>query len=80
MLIEQHGHHHVFAKEQLKISPNTTIIRTYWGFCMLSKRRWVGVVLAVLAVRLGAADVEVKSPAPSPLADAVQHGDVRGVP
>ena len=28
---------------------------------MLSKRRWLGAVLAVLAVRLGAADVEVKS-------------------
>ena len=46
---------------------------------MLSKRRWLGAVLAVLAVRLGAADVEVKSPEPSPLADAVQHGDAQGV-
>jgi len=43
---------------------------------MLSKRWWFGVVLAV---RLGAADVEVKSPEPSPLADAVQHGDAQGV-
>ena len=46
---------------------------------MLSKRRWLGAVLAVLAVRLGAADVVVKSPEPSPLADAVQHGDAEGV-
>src|ERR1700740_1823291 len=45
---------------------------------MLSKRRWLGAVVAVLAGRLGAADVEVKSPQPSPLADAVQHGDVQG--
>src|SRR6266404_2309317 len=36
---------------------------------MLSKRWWVGAVLAVLAVRLGAADVVAKSPQPSPLAD-----------
>ena len=42
---------------------------------MLSKRRWLVVVLAVLAVRLGAADVVAKSPEPSPLADAVQHRD-----
>ncbi len=46
---------------------------------MLSKRRWFGVLLAVLAVRLGAADVVVKSPEPSPLADAVEHGHVQGV-
>src|SRR5450631_1796981 len=46
---------------------------------MLSKRPWLGAVLAVLAVRLGAADVEVKTPEPSPLADAVQHGDAQGV-
>src|ERR1700676_4564295 len=46
---------------------------------MLSKRRWLVAVLAVLAVRLGAADVEVKSPAPSPLADAVQRGDAQSV-
>ena len=46
---------------------------------MLSKRRWLGAVLAVLAVRLGAADGVVKSPEPSPLADAVQHGDAQGV-
>ena len=46
---------------------------------MLSKRRWLGAVVVVLAVRLGAADVEVKSPARSPLADAVQHGDAQAV-
>jgi uncharacterized protein len=46
---------------------------------MISKRMWVGAVLAVLAVRLSAADVEVKSPQPSPLADAVQHGDTQAI-
>src|SRR4051812_1647988 len=45
---------------------------------MVSKLGWLGAVVAVLAVRLGAADVEVKSPRPSPLADAVQHGDAQG--
>src|SRR5437016_13930794 len=49
---------------------------------MLSKRRWLGafvVALAVLAVRVGAAEVVVTNPGPSPLADAVQHGDAQGV-
>jgi len=46
---------------------------------MLFKRRRLGAVLAVLAIRLGAADIVVKSPEPSPLADAVQHGDAQGV-
>src|SRR3954470_152002 len=46
---------------------------------MLSKRPCLGAVLAVLAVRLGGADVVLKSPEPSPLADAVQRGDAQGV-
>jgi len=46
---------------------------------MLFKRRRLGAVPAVLAIRLGAADIVVKSPEPSPLADAVQHGDAQGV-
>ena len=39
----------------------------------------VPAMLAVLAVRLSAADVEVKSPEPSALADAVQQGDAQRV-
>jgi len=46
---------------------------------MLSKLGWVGAGLVVLAIRLGAADVEVKHPDPSPVADAVQHGDAQGL-
>ena len=46
---------------------------------MVSKRQWLGVVVAVLAVRSGAADVAVTNPAPAPLVDAVQHGDAEGV-
>jgi ankyrin repeat protein len=50
---------------------------------MLSKRFWlagVGVAVAVLAVRLGAADVVIVPTAqPSPLADAAQRGDTQTV-
>jgi ankyrin repeat protein len=46
---------------------------------MRPKRKWLGAVLVVLAVRLAAADISVKSPEPSPLADAVQHGDAQSV-
>jgi len=46
---------------------------------MLSKRRQLGAMLVVLAVRLAAADVVVTSPEPSPLADAVKHGDAQAV-
>jgi ankyrin repeat protein len=50
---------------------------------MLSKRWWlgaVGVAVAVLAVRVGAADVFIPPTAkPSPLADAVQRGDRQAV-
>jgi ankyrin repeat protein len=49
---------------------------------MLSKRRWLGAVIAavaVLAVRLGAADVVWTTAAPAPLADAVERGDAQAV-
>src|SRR5262245_32408228 len=49
---------------------------------MLSKRRWLGsvvVAVAVLAVRLNAAEVVATNPEPSALADAVQNGDARGI-
>ena len=45
-------------------------------------RRWLGpvvVAVAVLAVQLGAANVVATTPEPSPLADAVQHGDAQRV-
>jgi uncharacterized protein len=49
---------------------------------MLSKRWWLGgvaVAVALLAVRLGATDVVWTAAEPSPLADAVQHGDAQAV-
>ncbi len=49
---------------------------------MLSKRRWLRtfvVAVAMPVARLGAADVVAAVPEPSPLADAVQHGDVRAI-
>src|SRR5262245_35372218 len=49
---------------------------------MLSRRWWleaVVVAVAVLAVRLGAQDVVWAPAAPSPLADAVEHGDAQAV-
>src|SRR5262249_43485384 len=43
-------------------------------------RRWLGpVVVALLAVKLGAATVVATTPEPSPLADAVQHADEQRV-
>src|SRR5215472_16085599 len=49
---------------------------------LLSHRQWLGpvvVAVAVLAVKLGAATVVATTPEPSPLADAVQHGDPQRV-
>jgi uncharacterized protein len=49
---------------------------------MSSKRWWPGAVavaVALLAVRLGATDVVWTAAEPSPLADAVQHGDAQAV-
>ena len=48
----------------------------------LSHRRGLGAVVvavAVLAVKLGAATVVAPTAEPSPLADAVQHGDAQRV-
>src|ERR1043165_1340509 len=47
----------------------------------LSHRRGLGPVIAVdvLAVKLAAATVVAPTPEPSPLADAVQHGDAQRV-
>ena len=48
---------------------------------MLSRRRWLVTFIAVAmpVARLGAADVQTPVPEPSPLADAVQHGDLKSV-